>query len=106
MTRKSAGRRLFDDLARPSDPEHMIALATEAMRARDRFDKLDKLVTGQQSLWMRLRGGRDGDLYVSIDAALAESRQTAGLLRQLIATITRLRAGVVPITQDDLDGLT
>jgi glucose/arabinose dehydrogenase len=106
VRRKTAGKRLIEDLTQPGDPFAVTVLIVESGRIADRLEKLDALLSGEQTLWMRLRAGRDGDLYVSVDSALAEARQQATVLRHLIAAVHRQRAGLLPVGgDDDLDGI-
>jgi hypothetical protein len=105
VRRKTAGKRLIDDLTQQGDPFAITVLIVEAGRIADRLEKLDALLAGEQTTWLRLRGDRDGDLYVSVDGPLAEARQQATVLRHLIAAVHRQRAGIPFIGDDDLDGL-
>jgi len=106
VRRKTAGKRLIDDLTQQGDPYAITVLVLECGRIADRLEKLDALLAGEQTTWLRLRGDRDGDLYVSVDGPLAEARQQATVLRHLIAAVHRQRAGLLPIGgEDDLDGI-
>lgn len=102
----SAGQQLIAGLQQPNDPYGLTVLIIEAGRIADRLAKLDDLLTGQQTLWCRLRDNREGDIYVSVDNALSESRQQAIALKQLLAEIQRQRllAPAKPAASD-LDGL-
>lgn len=102
---KLAGERLVDALTQPDDPYTLTVLIVEAGRIATRLEKLDEILSGEQTLWARLRGGRDGDLYVSVDNALSEARQQAGVLKNLLVAIERKRAGLPVIVDDDLAGL-
>lgn len=103
---KSAGERLSESLVKDGDPFALSVLIVEACRIADRLEQLDALVTGEQTLWARLRENREGDIYVSIDNALSESRQQANTLRQLLGEIQRQRAlkPAGPVN-DDLAGI-
>lgn len=73
------------------------ALAEEACRIADRLDRLDDVLRGREHEWMTVRVPRDGgDLVLVVDGALAEARQQATALRQLIAGL--------PLKGDDDDG--
>jgi len=105
MRRKTAGKRLIEDLTRQGDPYAITVLILECGRIADRLEKLDALLSGEQTLWMTLRGDHDGDLYVSVGNPLAEARQQATVLRHLIAAVHRQRAGIPFVGDDDLDGI-
>lgn len=105
MRRKTAGKRLVEDLTQQGDPYAITVLILEAGRIADRLEKLDALLSGEQTLWMCLRVDRDGDLYVSVGNPLAEARQQATVLRHLIAAVHRQRVGLPFVGDDDLDGL-
>ena len=102
---KPAGERLIAALTRPDDPYPLTVLIVEAARIATRLEKLDAILSGEQTLWARLRGGRDGDLYLSIDGALSEARQQATVLRHLLGAIERKREGLPVNADDDLAGL-
>lgn len=70
-------------------PEHEIAILTEACRARDRLDKLDALLSKKIDAWAQLVSL---DIYgvtleLHIDDALAKANTTAGVLKNLLATL-------------------
>lgn len=103
---KTAGEKLFAALSEDDDSYKLTVLIIEARRIADRLEDLDALISGEQTLWARLRDSREGDIYVSIDNALSESRQQATVLRQLLSDIQRIRAQDPPETgTDDLAGL-
>jgi hypothetical protein len=102
---KPAGERLVEELTQPDDPFALTVLIVEAGRIATRLEKLDAILSGEQTLWMRLRGGRDGDLYLSIDGALSEARQQAGVLKNLLVAIERKREGLPVNADDDLAGI-
>jgi hypothetical protein len=102
---KPAGERLVDALTQPDDPYTLTVLIVEAGRIATRLEKLDEILSGEQTLWARLRGGRDGDLYLSVDNALSEARQQATVLRHLLGAIERKREGLPVNADDDLAGL-
>jgi hypothetical protein len=102
---KTAGQRLIEALTQPDDPFELTVLIVESGRIATRLEKLDAILSGEQTLWARLRDSREGDIYVCVDNALAEARQQATVLRHLLAAITRQRAGLPVISDDDLAGL-
>ena len=64
---KPAGERLVEELTQPDDPYTLTVLIVEVGRIATRLEKLDAILSGEQTLWARLRGGRDGDLYLTMD---------------------------------------
>ena len=60
-------------------------LLEEGCRIADRLDKLDGLLSGGADAWCRITEDRGGDLVLSVDSALIEARQQAGVLRLLLA---------------------
>jgi hypothetical protein len=69
-------------------------LAEEACRIADRLDRLEALIAGDDREWARIeftvRGDRK-EVRLVFDDALAEARQQANALRQIVTT---LRVGV------------
>jgi hypothetical protein len=60
----------------------------EACRAKDRLDKLDEVLRGDEETWMRLiKDDRTEYHELKIDAALASANTTANLLKQLLAAL-------------------
>lgn len=103
---KTAGQRLIEGLSREGDPYALTILIVEAARIADRLEKLDDLLSGEQTLWARLRDNREGDIYVAVDNALSEARQQATVLKHLLAEIHRQRAQTPrESSDDDLAGL-
>lgn len=74
-----------------------LVLLEEACRLADRCDRLDAFLRGESREWARfvpLVGDGGGDtVVVIIDKALAESRQQALALRQVLGDLARARAG-------------
>jgi hypothetical protein len=100
-------RDLLDSLSDPGDPPFLAALIVEAARIKHRLDKLDRLLCGDEDLWLRLVPYQ-GDLevlQVKIDSGMQEARQQATVLRQLLAEIQRHKAPDEPDDDDALDGL-
>ncbi len=60
----------------------------EACRAKDRLDKLDKLLRGDVDVWARLSHRLQTEDYeIRIDDALGKANSTANLLKQLLAAL-------------------
>ncbi|OZC62763.1 hypothetical protein CH276_14180 [Rhodococcus sp. 06-470-2] len=88
------GQELLEELAVDGDSYEMTALITEVCRIKDRLDRLHRVLTGDDDLWMRLIPSR-GDaevLEIRIDSAAQESRQLATVFRQMLAEVKRRRA--------------
>lgn len=79
------GERLWASLEALVDGERGLVLLEEACRIADRLDKLDGLLSGSVDVWCRVTEDRAGDLAVTVDSALIEARQQAGVLRLLLA---------------------
>ncbi|MFC9769097.1 hypothetical protein [Rhodococcus jostii] len=104
-TLAAAGRRLFESLHDEADPYALTVMIIEAARIKDRLDKFDRLLAGDEDRWLRLVPSR-GEvevLEVKADSALQESRQLAVVLRQMLAEIRRQKGDAGG--QDDDDGL-
>lgn len=96
------GEKLRSALESPTDSYEITLLILEAARVGDRLERIDSLIAGDADIWARITNGREGDLEIRIDSVLAEARQQAATLRQLLGTIKRLRGE--PMAADD-DGL-
>jgi len=60
----------------------------EACRSKDRLDKLDEVLRGDEETWMRLiKDDRTEYHELKIDSALASANTTANLLKQLLAAL-------------------
>lgn len=60
----------------------------EACRAKDRLDKLDRILSGEADVWATLvHGTRTDDYELKIDAALSQANATANLMKQLLAAL-------------------
>lgn len=60
----------------------------EACRAKDRLDKLDNVLRGDEETWMRLTHRVRTDEYeLVIDDALGKANTTANLMKQLLAAL-------------------
>lgn len=85
----AGGRSLWKSI---TDDQELDATQTvqleEACRAKDRLDRLDKVLRGDEETWMRLtHGTRTDDYELKIDAALAQANTTANLMKQLLAAL-------------------
>lgn len=97
---------LEEGLSKADDPYALTILIVEAARIADRLEKLDALLSGEQTLWARLRDNREGDIYIQVDNALSEARQQATVLKHLLAEIHRQRSQTPrKSADDDLAGL-
>lgn len=64
---------------------HEVVQIEEACRIADRLDRLDQLLRGDEDFWARIEWDvRKREVTLVIDDALAESRQQANTLRQII----------------------
>lgn len=91
----SRGVRLWRDLHGDAQAPELRILLEEACRIVDRLDKLDALLDGSAEDWIRLQEvqGDPERTIVVIDKPLAEARQQAVALKQIL---TELRtAGLV-----------
>lgn len=101
-------RALLASLTDPEDPAYLTAMVVEAARIKHRLDKLDQLLSGDESAWLRLLPSTtEADVLVlRVDGALQEARQQATVLRQLLAEIRRHKdGGGAADDDDDLAGL-
>lgn len=69
------------------DPAQRLQL-TEVCRAKDRLDKLDRLLSGEVETWVLLTHRlQTADYELKIDAALSQANATANLMKQLLAAM-------------------
>lgn len=60
----------------------------EACRAKDRCDRLDKILTGDVDTWATvMHNARTEDYEIKIDSALTQANATANLMKQLLAAL-------------------
>lgn len=85
---EAGGQQLLVSLSRGSDDGPTRALITEACRAKDRLDRLHRIVRGDVDTWMRVFSG-DGELVLKMDTAVSEVRQLSTVFRQLLTEIQR-----------------
>ena len=84
---RAGGRVLWDGIAGSFElmPEQLVQLE-EACRAKDRLDKLDRLLSGDVDTWAHI--DFDGKpVSLRVDAALAQANTTANLMKQLLAAL-------------------
>lgn len=86
----SGGRMLWKSITTDHvglDAPQLVQLE-EACRAKDRLDRLDKLLRGDVETWMRLTHRTQTEDYeLKIDAALAQANATANVMKQLLAAL-------------------
>lgn len=85
----AGGRNLWKSI---TDDHELDALQEvtllEACRSKDRLDKLDEVLRGDEETWMRLfKDDRSEYHELKIDSALASANTTANLLKQLLAAL-------------------
>lgn len=90
---QARGAALWDDLAAHCDLDGGgYHLALEACRIADRLDRLDAILNNDRRAWAHIRtiatGGKPTYKLV-ITGALAEARQQALVLRQIVAGLPR-----------------
>lgn len=93
----SGGKRLWADLGGDDAVGEARVLIVEACRITDRLDKLDRQINDGEP-WMTLKYSDAGDeVTVIVDKPLAEARQQATALKQLLADLRQQRgATAVP----------
>lgn len=105
MSPETAGDALIRSLESTGDPAAVTALIVEAGRMKDRLDKLDRVLAGEDDFWLDVIEEQSGDrLIVVVDRALAESRQLATVFRQTLAEINRRQGGEDSGRREDDDG--
>lgn len=90
-----SGADLVSELSREGDSVTLKLLIREAARIVDRLAKLDLILSGDVSTWMKVVTARDSVIEVRVDHALAEARQQTTALRHLLVEIDRQRGGVL-----------
>ncbi|GGM64173.1 hypothetical protein GCM10012275_38390 [Longimycelium tulufanense] len=103
------GRRLWDEVTAAGElPPLQATLLREACRIADRLDRLHAQLDGRDWLQLENAGEDGGPVTVVVDRALAEARQQAAVLKQLVA---ELRAATTrstrssPAVQGEVGGL-
>jgi hypothetical protein len=68
--------------------ETQLVQLLEACRAKDRLDKMDRILRGDVETWARLAHHARDDVYeIRIDAALTQANATANQMKQLLAAL-------------------
>lgn len=86
---QAGGRQLWREIVKV----HKLDIAQrvqlhEACRAKDRLDKLDRLLRGDVDTWARvMHRTQTEDYELLIDDALTKANATANLLKQLLAAL-------------------
>lgn len=85
----SGGRTLWDAIYDNHDLDAtQIVQLEEACRAKDRLDRLDKILTGDVDTWATvMHNARTEDYELKIDGALTQANATANLMKQLLAAL-------------------
>ena len=79
----SAITEAHDDLDAPQ-----LVQLEEACRAKDRLDRLDKILSGDVDTWATvMHNARTENYELKIDAALSQANATANLMKQLLAAL-------------------
>lgn len=84
----AGGRALWKSIsgAHDLDAAQLVQLE-EACRAKDRLDRLDGILRGDESVWAYVATSDAGEAELKIDAALTQSNATANLMKQLLAAL-------------------
>ncbi len=85
----AGGRALWDRIteAHELDAAQLVQLE-EACRAKDRLDRLDRVLSGEVDTWVRITRWAQGDGFdVVVDDALGKANATANLMKQLLAAL-------------------
>jgi hypothetical protein len=99
----AAGERLRTELAKDGDPYGLTVLINQAARVADRLEGLDRLLSADESVWLRLDAVSVVELSptvaevrvdVRVDKPLVEERNLSTVLRHLMADIHRQRANI------------
>lgn len=86
---RAGGRTLWKSIFDEHDLNAMqMVQLEEACRAKDRLDRLDRLLRGDTETWAVLvHDLRTEDYELKIDAALSQANATANLMKQLLAAL-------------------
>lgn len=93
----TAGARLRADLEHDGDPIGVTLLIRQAARVVDRLDVIDKALTGDESLWLKLSLPRSDEkrgrvlVECKVDGLVVEERNLTTLLRHVLREIDRQR---------------
>lgn len=93
VTLGTRGRRLWADLTAAAEPSPAArVLIEEACRLADRLDRLDRILTGRDAEWLRLRVNDDGsEVTVTVDKVLSEARQQQVALKAVLGELRAMR---------------
>ena len=86
----AGGRKLWRDITAAHDEldASQLVQLVEACRAKDRLDKMDKLLSGNIATWAEIALDRSGEpVSLRVDAAAKLANDTANLLKQLLAAL-------------------
>lgn len=86
----AGGAALWDAITEAHDDLEATQLVQleEACRAKDRLDRLDRILSGDVETWATIvHNARTQDYELKIDAALAQANATANLMKQLLAAL-------------------
>ncbi len=85
----AGGRVLWEKVTEAHDLTAVqLVQLEEACRAKDRLDKLDRLLSGDVKAWVRITRWAQGDGFdVVVDDALGKANSTATLMKQLLAAL-------------------
>ena len=97
------GKAVYEALVQPGMDFADLSLCEEAGRLRDRLDRLQKIISGDEEDWARIVKTSGETLVLRIDGALLEARQLTTVYRQLIGDIKRRWPDV--FSGADVDGL-
>ncbi|MEJ6013806.1 hypothetical protein WG936_08155 [Corynebacterium sp. H127] len=101
---RAPGKAVYEALVQPGMDMSDVSLCEEAGRMRDRLDRMQKLIAGEEEAWARLTVGSDKTITVRLDSVLQEARQATTVYRQLIGDIKR-RWPDAYAADTDADGL-
>lgn len=97
------GKAVYEALVQPGMDFADLSLCEEAGRLRDRLDRLQTIISGDEEDWVRIVKTNGETLVLRIDGALLEARQLTTVYRQLIGDIKRRWPDV--FSGADVDGL-
>lgn len=98
---ETSGDRLRRELSVEGQPYDIDRLIDEAARLSDRLDGFDRLLGGDAELWLSISEVSGGLLEVRVDNVMGEARQTAAVLRQLIADIHKRQTNLGGAENED-----
>lgn len=100
---REPGKAVYEALVQPGMDFADLSLCEEAGRLRDRLDRLQQIISGDEEDWARIVTTNNETLVLRIDGALLEARQLTTVYRQLIGDIKRRWPDV--FSGADVDGL-